>query len=162
MKWWLILTLPLYALDQVTKWLVLQHIRPDETVPVIAGWFYLVQLHNTGAAFSMLRDNNVFFVALSSVALVILAIFWRRGSFRAGPTAIGAALLAAGILGNLTDRIVHHFVVDFLLVDLHVWMANPWPAFNVADSCICIAAAIFVISSFLDGKNEKVRASSQA
>jgi signal peptidase II len=61
---------------------------------------------------------------------------------------IGWALLLAGILGNLTDRLWHGSVVDFLLFDLHVPYAHPWPAFNVADSCIFVAAALFIWQSF--------------
>lgn len=149
----LFLALPLYALDQATKALVLRHIAPDEYVPVIPGWFDLVQWHNTGAAFSMLKDNNVFFVGLASVALIALVVFWRRGAFADRLTGVAAALLAAGILGNLTDRLAHKFVVDFLLFDLHVWPANPWPAFNVADACICVAAGLFVIHSLFEKKD---------
>jgi len=145
-------TLPLYLLDQVTKAFVLRFISPDEPRTVIPGFFDLVQWHNTGAAFSMLTNNNVFFIALSSVALIALTIFWRRGAFRGAWVAFGAALLAAGILGNLTDRLLHGFVVDFLLFDLHVPFAHPWPAFNVADSCICIAAVIFVATSLFEKK----------
>lgn len=148
----LALTLPLYALDQLTKWLVLRFVGPEDMIPVIPGFFHLVQVHNTGAAFGMLADNNRFFIGLSTVALVALGVFWRRGAFRERWVRIGAALLAAGILGNLTDRLLHHFVVDFLLFDLHVPFANPWPAFNVADSCICIAAALFAISLLFEKK----------
>lgn len=152
MRLFLALTLPLYALDQLTKWLVLRFIRPQDEIVVVPGFFSLVQLHNTGAAFSMLTNNNVFFVTLSSVALIALAIFWRRGAFNEKWTSLGAALLMAGILGNLTDRIIHGFVVDFLLFDLHAPFAHPWPAFNVADSCICVAAGLFVLSSFFEHK----------
>jgi signal peptidase II len=57
-------------------------------------------------------------------------------------------LLLAGVLGNLTDRFLYGHVIDFLLFNLHVPFARPWPAFNVADSCICIAVVLFVIHSF--------------
>ena len=156
MRYLLGLTLPLYALDQLTKWLVLRFIQPQEDVPVIPNFFYLVQVHNTGAAFGMFTNNNVFFIALSSVALVVLGVFWRRGAFRDKWASIGAALLIAGILGNLTDRLVHRFVVDFLLFDLHVPFANPWPAFNIADSCICIAAGLFLLASLFEKKHDKL------
>ena len=66
--------LPLYALDQLTKWLVVRHISQDAPVAVIPGWFDLVYWTNTGAAFSMLSHSNGFFLALSSVALVVLAV----------------------------------------------------------------------------------------
>jgi signal peptidase II len=73
MKLLLFLSLPLYVLDQVTKWLVLRFISTDEFVPVIPGFFYLVQVHNTGAAFGMLKDNNVFFMfLLCSISIVCI------------------------------------------------------------------------------------------
>ena len=147
MKLLLSITLPLYLLDQVTKWLVLRFISTDEFVPVIPGVFYLVQVHNTGAAFGMLKNNNLFFMVLASVALVLVAIFARRGAFADAPSRVGAALLVSGVLGNLTDRILHGYVIDFLDVILP-WYGH-WPAFNVADSAICLAAALFLISGFL-------------
>jgi signal peptidase II len=148
MKLLLFITLPLYLLDQVTKWLVLRFISTDEFVPVIPGVFYLVQVHNTGAAFGMLKNNNLFFMILASVALVLVAIFARRGAFADAPSRLGAALLVSGVLGNLTDRILHGYVIDFLDVILP-WYGH-WPAFNVADSAICAAAALFLISGFLN------------
>jgi len=148
MKLLLIVSLPLYLLDQATKWLVLRFISTDESLPVIPGVFYLVQVHNTGAAFGMLKDNNLFFMILASVALVLVAIFARRGAFADAPSRFGAALLVSGVLGNLTDRILHGYVIDFLDVILP-WYGH-WPAFNVADSAICAAAALFLISGFLN------------
>jgi signal peptidase II len=148
MKLLLFITLPLYLLDQVTKWLVLRFISTDEFLPVIPGVFYLVQVHNTGAAFGMLKDNNLFFMILASVALVLVAIFARRGAFADAPSRFGAALLVSGVLGNLTDRILHGYVIDFLDVILP-WYGH-WPAFNVADSAICAAATLFLISGFLN------------
>jgi signal peptidase II len=65
---------------------------------------------------------------------------------------VSLALLLAGILGNLTDRLLYGHVIDFLLFNLHVRYADPWPAFNVADSCISIAVVLFIIHSF--GKKE--------
>ena len=147
MKLLSLVSLPIYLLDQVTKWLVLRYISTDEFVPVIPGFFYLVQVHNTGAAFGMFKNNNLFFMLLASVALILLAIFARRGAFADAPSRFGAALLVSGVLGNLTDRILHGYVVDFLDVILP-WYGH-WPAFNIADSAICAAAALFLISGFL-------------
>jgi len=147
MKLLLFITLPLYLVDQVTKWLVLRFISTDEFVPVISGFFYLVQVHNTGAAFGMLKNNNLFFMVLASVALILVGVLARRGAFADAPSRVGAALLVSGVLGNLTDRILHGYVVDFLDVILP-WYGH-WPAFNVADSAICGAAALFLISGFL-------------
>jgi len=144
----LLLAFGLYALDQLTKWLVIWNLEFESGYRVIIpGWFELVHFANTGAAFGWFRDGNTFFIALSLVTLVVLCVLWRRGFFADRWLRTGLGLLTSGILGNVTDRLVHGHVVDFLLFDLHVPFANPWPAFNVADSCICIATALFVIHS---------------
>lgn len=153
MRLLLFLTLPLFVLDQVTKWVVLATISTHEYVPVIPGFFNLVQVHNTGAAFGMFKDNNAFFIGLASVALVALVIMARRGCFIDKPTRIGAALLATGVLGNLTDRLIHGYVVDFLDVILP-WYGH-WPAFNIADAAICAAAGLFLLSGFSEAKHHK-------
>jgi signal peptidase II len=157
MKLWLSVSLPLYILDQLTKALVVSRISPEEMVAVIPGFFNLVQVHNTGAAFGMLRDNNLFFVVLSCSALIILAILGWKGVFVDGPSRWACALLVAGVAGNLTDRLLHGHVIDFLDFILPVY--GRWPAFNVADSCICIAAGLFVLASILDGKRRKAQPS---
>lgn len=144
------LTLPLYIADQATKWLVLRSLSLHESIPVIPGFFSLVRVHNTGAAFGMLPGNNVFFISLATAALAAIAVFAWRGAFAGAPMRVGAALLVAGILGNLTDRILHGYVVDFLDVILP-WYGH-WPAFNIADACICIAAGLFILAGFLPEK----------
>ena len=151
LRYFLLLTLPLYVADQVTKWLVLQHIGTDESIPVIPGVLNFVQVHNTGAAFGMLKDSNVFFVLLAGTALVVVAVLAWKGTFSGTLTRVGAALLVSGILGNLTDRLLHGFVVDFLDVILP-WYGH-WPSFNIADSCICVAAVLFILEGFIPGKS---------
>ncbi len=152
MKLWLTLALPLYVIDQITKALVLRYIPLHETIPVIPGFFNLTYVQNTGAAFGMMKNNNFFFVGLASVALIVLFVLTWRKMFQDKPSRIAAALLASGVAGNLTDRLLHGFVVDFLDVILP-WYGH-WPSFNVADSCICVAAGLFILSSFLDGKKK--------
>lgn len=155
------IALPLYALDQATKWWIVRHLvlshewppmDPDAHIAVIPDWFHFVYWANTGAAFSILRDNNWFFVVLSLLTLAGLLIASARGVFSDRLSRCGVGLLIAGILGNVTDRLVHHHVVDFLLVDLHVRFADPWPAFNVADSCICIAVGLFILGTLREEK----------
>ena len=151
MKFIFLLSLPLYALDQLGKQLVIRYVSPDDAVHVVprtGGFFDLVNITNTGAAFGSFRNNNAFFVALSCLALifVVTLLVRRRPSDVWRDVSLG--LLLAGILGNLTDRLLYGHVIDFLLFDLHIPFAHPWPAFNVADSCICIAVVCFVIHSF--------------
>ncbi len=160
MKEFLYLSLPLYALDQATKWWIVHEIEFQvELRPVIPDFFYLCYWDNTGAAFGMFKDNNLPFIVLSCAALVGLIVFRLRGAFDEPLSRLGVALLVGGILGNVTDRLVHKHVVDFLLFYLHIPGANPWPAFNIADSCICIAAALFILGSF---RGEKAVGSSPA
>jgi signal peptidase II len=148
MKFILFLSLPLYALDQLTKQMVLRFISPDEPHILVADFFSLVNVTNTGAAFGSFRGNNTFFIAISSVALVVVLGLLLRARRRDRWRDLSLALLLAGIVGNLTDRLLYGHVIDFLLFDLHVPYAHPWPAFNVADSCISVAVVLFIIHSF--------------
>jgi signal peptidase II len=135
-----------YALDQVTKWLAIRAI-PFETgeVTVIPGFFSLVHWGNTGAAFSSFSDKNAMFIGLSLATLIVIGVFAMRGAFQHTATRVAVSLLSAGVLGNVTDRIWH----------LHVRFANPWPAFNVADSCICIAACVLIASSWMEERSKR-------
>jgi signal peptidase II len=153
MKYIFFLSLPLYALDQWTKQMVLQFISPDEPRVLVADFFSLVNVTNTGAAFGSFRGNNIFFVVISSVAFVIVLGLLLRARARDRCRDLSLALLLAGILGNLTDRLLYGHVVDFLLFDLHIPYAHPWPAFNVADSCISVAIVLFIIHSFWKQKS---------
>jgi signal peptidase II len=121
-------------------------VDPESNQPIIPRWFYLVNVTNTGAAFGSFKNNNAFFIVLSLIAMVaVLSALLRKQRHPDGWRDLSLAMLLAGVMGNLTDRIVHGHVTDFLLVNLHVRFANPWPAFNVADSCICIAVVCFIV-----------------
>jgi signal peptidase II len=148
MKLILFLSLPLYAIDQLTKQLVLRFISPDEPRVLVADFFSLVNVTNTGAAFGSFRGNNTIFIAISAVALVIVLALLLQARTPDRWRDLSLALLLAGILGNLTDRLLYGHVIDFLLFDLHIRYAHPWPAFNVADSCISVAVVLFIIHSF--------------
>ena len=148
MKFILFLTLPLYALDQLTKQWVLRSVSPYDARVVVPDFFHLVNVTNTGAAFGSFKGNNTFFVIISVIALVVVTVLLVRHHRSDSWRDVSLALLLAGILGNLTDRLIYGPVIDFLLFNLHVRYADPWPAFNVADSCISVAVALFIIHSF--------------
>lgn len=152
MKFLLLLSLPLYLLDQATKWLALHHISPDEPRIVVPEFFALVFVTNNGAAFGSFKNNNWFFIVLSCAALAVVLSMLLRRHPRDHWRDASLALLLAGVMGNLTDRLLHGHVIDFLLFDLHVPFAHPWPAFNVADACICVAVFCFIIHSFSQQK----------
>lgn len=153
MRFILFLTLPLYALDQLTKQWVQRSISPYDALSVVRDFFNLVNVPNTGAAFGSFKGNNTFFVIISLIALVVVTVLLVRHQ-RSDPWRdVSLALLLAGILGNLTDRLLYGHVIDFLLFNLHIRFADPWPAFNVADSCISIAVVLFIIHSFRKEKS---------
>ena len=155
MKFILFLSLPLYAVDQLTKQLVLRLINPYEARIIVPDFFTLVNVTNTGAAFGSFRGNNTFFIIISIVALVVVATLLARRRQPDPWRDFSLALLLAGILGNLTDRLLYGHVIDFLLFNLHIRYADPWPAFNVADSCISIAVVLFIIHSFSKQKSAR-------
>ena len=162
MKYLLFLSLPLYALDRLTKYLVVQYVSPDGPPFLtkdffgLKNFFRLVNITNTGAAFGSFKNNNSFFIIISCLALIfVVTLLVRRRSGDAWRD-VSLALLAAGVLGNLTDRVLYGQVIDFLLFDFGAHapsFLHPWPAFNVADSCICLAVVCFIIHSF---RQEKV------
>lgn len=139
---WVIILL-LAVLDQLTKLLVLRFIPFQESVPLVPGFFNLTHVYNTGAAFGMLHDSNLLFIIVSTVAFVALVLLRRH--FEGSLLQWGWILLLAGIIGNVTDRLRLGHVVDFLDFQFGGYH---WPSFNVADSCICIAAGLFLLSSF--------------
>ena len=143
----LIICLPLVflfvALDQLTKLFVLHTIPLYGMIKIVPGFFDLTHLYNTGAAFGIFHDSNRFFIGVSLVALAIL--IWQRRHFVTLPLQMGWMLVISGILGNLADRLRYGHVIDFLDVQI---FSYHWPAFNVADSCICLATAFFLLSAF--------------
>ena len=153
MRFILFLTLPLYALDQLTKQWILRSISLYDARSVVPDFFNLVNVPNTGAAFGSFKGNNTFFVVISLIALVVVTILLVRPRRSDLWRDVSLALLLAGILGNLTDRLLYGHVIDFLLFNLHIRFADPWPAFNVADSCISIAVVLFIIHSFRKEKS---------
>ena len=133
----------LLALDQLTKLLVLYSMPLYGNIKILPGFLNLTHLYNTGAAFGMMHNSNRLFIGISCVALLLLV--WQRRQFVAVPLQLGWVLIISGILGNLCDRLLRGHVIDFL--DFQC-MGYHWPAFNIADTCICMATAYFLVSAF--------------
>jgi len=133
------------VLDQLTKWLVVRYISPAQVVPVLDGFFQLVNWHNTGAAWGILRDYNIVLAVIS--VITVLALYLFRHSFGIERPLAGwsLGLIIGGIVGNVTDRIRLGYVVDFL--DFQI-AGRHWPAFNIADSAICVGIFLYLITSW--------------
>lgn len=145
---WLWLAVAVIALDLGTKALATATLSYGDPVPVMP-LFNLTLLHNTGAAFSFLADaagwQRWFFVGLAVVVSVVL-VYWLKGLKRDETwTAVAIALILGGAIGNVYDRVVHGYVVDFLHF---YWQDWHFPAFNLADTAITIGAGMMILDIF--------------
>jgi signal peptidase II len=151
---WLGLGLLVVVLDQWSKAAIASHFAYGESME-LTSFFNLVLAHNQGAAFSFLNDaggwQRWLFSAIALVAVVWITLLLRRHE-KQKLFCFALALILGGALGNLIDRIVHGYVVDFL--DFH-WNASHFPAFNLADSAITCGAALLLWDSFMKNKSEK-------
>jgi signal peptidase II len=178
----LFLGLPLYLLDQATKWWIVLNLRePRGETPgfEVTPWFHIVRVHNQGVAFGFGNGSTwapVVFLVVPLVAMALIRVFWKKGVFNTALSQIAVVLLLTGIIGNLTDRLTQGsqlsylknapfwerlsagYVVDFIAVKLPFYdklvpsSGGWWPSFNVADSCICIAATLLFISGLREPK----------
>jgi len=143
---WLILSAVIVVLDQATKFIVVRSLAGSRTIEVTS-FFNLVLVHNPGAAFSFLADGAGWQRGLF-VAIAIVASVWIVYLLRKYPQprlfALALALILAGAVGNVIDRITVGAVIDFL--DFHAFGYH-WPAFNVADSAITCGAVLLVFDA---------------
>lgn len=148
---WLALAFAVIVADHLTKFWVSATLDYHAFVPVLP-FFSLVLVHNTGAAFSFLADaggwQRWFFIAVGVVATVVIVRLLRRHAHEPR-LALPLALVLGGALGNVIDRALLGYVVDFLYFH---YKSFAWPAFNVADMAISVGAALLIWDS-LTGKH---------
>ncbi|WGO84104.1 signal peptidase II [Arsenophonus apicola] len=147
---WLWLTIVILIVDLGSKQLILNHFQLYESIPLMP-YFNLAYAQNPGAAFSFLADKGGwqrwFFAFVAIVICVVLILMMYRQSVNKKLSNIAYALVIGGALGNLCDRLVHGFVVDFIDFYVGDWH---WPTFNIADMAICIGAALIILDSFIN------------
>ncbi|HGJ5898147.1 signal peptidase II [Arsenophonus apicola] len=147
---WLWLTVVILIVDLGSKQLILNHFQLYESIPLMP-YFNLAYAQNPGAAFSFLADKGGwqrwFFAFVAIVICVVLIVMMYRQSVNKKLSNIAYALVIGGALGNLCDRLVHGFVVDFIDFYVGDWH---WPTFNIADMAICIGAALIILDSFIN------------
>lgn len=141
-------------LDQVTKTLIIEKVDQHQPIIVIPGVFNIVKWGNKGAAWGMFSGHTWPLLAISLFFLIGMIVFLRSLTEYHLERYYALALVAGGILGNSVDRIWRGgTVVDFL--DFYIAGYPHWPAFNVADSAICVGVGIYIISSMRHGDNDK-------
>jgi signal peptidase II len=146
-RWLLALAAGVLALDQATKaWICARLPYPTYGPPghitVIDDFFNLVNVGNTGAAWSMFSGRSTFLAMLAAATLIAIFAWRRQLGLRLWSVQVSFGLLCGGIIGNLVDRLVHGHVIDFL--DFH-FGNYIYPTFNVADSSICVGVAIYLL-----------------
>lgn len=141
-----------FATDQATKLTVLRLLGPYEERQVLPGFFKFVHWQNTGAAFSMLPQSNGILAVISGAAVFLLWRFRRHFDSERLGGQLALGLLLGGIAGNLLDRILpsRRHVIDFLYFHLHPRAGGElgFPAFNVADTAICIGVGLLILLSW--------------
>ena len=159
----LCLSLPLYVLDQWSKWWIVKNFDlHGRELEVIENTFWLHHTANTGVAFGMFNGTeyaNYAFGGIAIAAVLFISWLYRRGAFPGPVSKTAVALLMAGVAGNFTDRMVYNYVVDFLRFDFGFAPFNPWPSFNVADSCVVVAAILLAVASFTEAPKAAPRRS---
>jgi signal peptidase II len=146
------LSVAVVAVDQLTKFLIERHLALFESVSVLPV-LEITRLHNTGAAFSFLADEagwqRWLFTALAIIVSIVLALWLRRIPAYARVLATAVALILGGAIGNVIDRVRLGHVIDFIYAH---WDRHYFPAFNVADSAICVGAGLLLLDTWLSGR----------
>ena len=149
-KYWLLAVIPaaVILLDQWTKGIIVDRFRLGESIPVLSSFFNITYVRNTGAAFGFMAgaDSSFripFFLIVPALALAVIGYLFKKldpGDIK-GATAF--SLVVGGAIGNLIDRLKYGYVVDFL--DFHWKYQAHFPAFNVADSAICVGVGLLML-----------------
>jgi signal peptidase II len=144
------------ALDLGSKTIIDHTVPPYESIPVISGFFSITFVKNTGAAFGLFggainAGRTFFFLVITIGAVILISFILRKVKENRVLPPLSLAMIMAGAIGNLVDRIRWGYVIDFL--DLH-WRGYHWPAFNVADSAITLGVLLLVVEQFSPQRGE--------
>jgi signal peptidase II len=152
--WYLMITALVLMIDQFTKYWMSINLREGEEIDVIRGFFKFSYTENPGIAFGMLNNGNVkwLLVTISVGAILVVAFYMTRTASSNRLLLWSLALLAAGISGNLVDRVRMGRVIDFILI---YYKDYQWPVFNIADTAITIGAALMAIELFIPPQHER-------
>lgn len=133
------------GLDQLTKWLTVVNLEEYESFPVWQDVFHFTYVKNTGMAFGMLKDHRWVFMVFSTIAIVALIVYLFRFRPESRWMQVSMAMIIGGGIGNMIDRILLGYVVDFIDFTL-----INFAVFNIADSFVCVGAGIMILCLVLD------------
>jgi signal peptidase II len=150
-----IISVVVLFLDQATKIFIDRTMDLHSSISVVENFFNITYIRNKGAAFGFLAESSFrlpFFILISIIAVVVIIGIFRKLRPDQKLTAVSLSLIFAGALGNLIDRIRLGEVIDFIYVH---WYEHYWPAFNVADSAICVGVALLALDMLRDEQRKK-------
>lgn len=142
-------------IDQATKLYIDGSMRLYDSIPVIDNFFQIYYVRNRGAAFSFLSNASwrlPFFIGVSVIAAVVILVAFRKLRDDQSLAQLSLAMIFSGAIGNLIDRVRLGEVIDF--IDVH-WYRHHWPAFNVADSLICVGVFLLAVDMLLEERRQK-------
>ncbi len=148
--------LPVIILDQATKLLIAGKLAYHESIGVVENFFEIIHARNPGAAFSFLRDSSIrlpFLITVSIVASIAVIAVYRKLKPDQNLAAFSLALILGGAIGNLIDRVRLGEVIDFL--NVHWYHKYYWPAFNVADSALCVGVGLLALDMIREERRKK-------
>ncbi len=158
LRYLLSLSAVIVVLDQITKQLAARYLVAYDPLPVIPSLNFTLSF-NPGAAFSFLADaggwQRWFFTVLAAGVSVAIVVWLRRITPADWRLGVGLALILGGAVGNLIDRLIYGYVIDFIDVYYGQWH---WPAFNIADSAITVGAVFLIVDSLLGGSRRREEA----
>ena len=134
----------LLLIDQISKILVIKFLDINSGIELIKNFFYLTYTHNTGAAFSILTGQRLLLILIAVIILILIFNYIRKNKVEGKIEKIAFSLILGGALGNLIDRIIRGFVVDFL--DFKIFGYN-FPVFNLADTFIVVGVILLFITT---------------
>lgn len=154
-RWFIVVAAVGLVADQFSKWLVASRMTLHQSIELLADFAHITYVRNPGAAFGILANSSLrlpFFILVSVVAAFGILWYLRREKGGHLRLQIALGLIFSGALGNLIDRVRFGEVIDF--IDVH-WYRHHWPAFNIADSAICVGVGLLLLDSWIDERNRK-------
>lgn len=128
-------------IDQLVKLLIINTLKLNESIEIMKNFIYITYVQNEGAAWNIFYGNRWFLILFSFVAIFVVIKYFLLDSNITKSELIGYSLILGGITGNLIDRIVHGYIIDY--IDTYIFEYN-FPVFNIADSCIVIGVIIVI------------------
>ncbi|MGM9881339.1 MAG: signal peptidase II [Bacilli bacterium] len=150
----IILSIVLTIIDQLSKFIVIKALNVNHSIEVIKNFFYLTYTHNKGAAFSILTGKRIFLVIIAIIIIAAIIYYLKKNTPNNSLSKIAFSLVIGGSLGNLIDRILRGYVIDFIDVKI---FGYDFPIFNLADTFITIGIFILILFSLRKEKGNDNR-----